>query len=392
MFYDRLFGPSKPPPFPDYAAMPKLKTFEEVKAYYDANWARIIFEKVRSKYGHYSPTYDEFVARLEYEPARNYVSPTKALEARAFEEWTQKSSISRGDYLDAVINRRHDVERIYKAFWDNPEGMEIARRITPRLPVKGTPLAQKHEQIVAILQQYLQPCVPPIKAWDVPQATVPQAECTFDETKWYTANLTGVRFMERWYLGSVILQFQNWWYGLKIRRFDIVDWETIDKIGDMYLVEGQRAETLPLAPKGRVLVTSPNDFNLAHEPVHAVQFSFVNFWEIPREHVEIPAMFVEKMVREDKLIPIDGKHLARQAALAIADLTTESPDDFNAEYEKLMGVTEAGHIRSRMPQLANCPQAYYGYVLGLTCDRKKQDKIAEAVRDPSKIMDLVGML
>lgn len=391
MLYNRLFGPNPLPSIPDYSTYPKLKTYKEVKTYYDDHWDKIIYEKARSHYGSYSPTYDEFVARLEYEPARSYVSPTRSPEASEFENLTQVASVTRSLYLDAVVNRRPDTKKIYDQYWDHPEGMEIARRITPKLPAKGSPLALKHEQIVVLMRKYLQPYTPAVAAWALAQASVPQLPMTVDDMKYYS-DLMRVRFMERWYLGSIVLQLQNWWYGLKIRRFDIVDWETVDKVGDMYLIKGARAETLPLAPKGRVLVTSPDDFNLIHESVHAAQFSFVDYWEIPREHVEIPAMFVEKIARENKLCPIDGKHMARQAALAIADLTTESPDDFNKVYEELMGVTGVGHLRARMPQLANCPQAYYGYVLGLTCERVNQSKIQAAVRDPTKILELVSLL
>lgn len=396
MFYDRLFGPNLPPPFPDYSTYPKLKTYKEVKTYYDEHWDKIIYEKARSHYGSYSLTYDEFVARLEYEPARSYVSPSalardKSPEAAKFESLTRVEDVSTRTHLGSGLYKLITEKERYEIYWDHPEGMEIARRITPKLPAKGSSLALKHEQIVAQLRKYLQPYTPAVAAWTLAQASVPQMPMSVDDMKYYS-DLMRVRFMERWYLGSIVLQLQNWWYGLKIRRFEIMDWETIDKVGDMYLVKGARAETLPLAPKGRVLVTSPDDFNLIHESVHAAQFSFVYFWEIPREHVEIPAMFVEKIAREDKRCSIDGKHMARQAALAIADLTTESPDDFNKVYEELMGVTGVGHLRARMPQLANCPQAYYGYVLGLTCERSNASKIHVAVRDPSKILELVSLL
>lgn len=364
-----------------------MSTYEEVRDYYDANWAKIVFEKARSPHGG-SVTYDKFVTDLTYEPARKYVLPTKSPEAVEFERLAQITAVPRSTYLEAAANGRAEAKDLYQRYWNNPEGMAIGRRITPKLPDKDSELGLRHAKIVGALYKYLQPYNPVIEAWMLPQVSVPQIPISIDDMHKY-ASLMNVSFRERWYLGSVILHLQNWWYGLKIRRFEIFNQS---KIGDMYLIVGNRPETLPLAPKGRVLVTTPMDFNLIHESVHAVQFSFVNFWEIPREWVEIPAMFVEKIAREDKACPIEGKQLARQAALAIADLTTESPDDFNAEYEKLMGISNVGHLRSRMPQLANYPQAYYGYVLGLVTDRRNAKHIPEAVRDPSKIMEMVGMV
>lgn len=318
-------------------------------------------------------------------PINKYLGAARSADASEFERALSHASVDRSVYIDALVNQRDNVEEIYKAYWHHPENMERARRITPRLDGGA---AAAREKIVNMLKPYLRTYSPAVKAWTVPQQAIPQLPCDLSDVEHY-AKLMRVRFVQRWYLGSTWLQFMNWWYGLGIRRFSIIDGDTQNAVGDMYLVEGKIAQTLPLASKGCVLVTTPNDFNLIHESVHAVQFSFEDFWNIPRTDVEIPAMFLENVARRDKQASLSEKHIARQAALAIADLTTESPDDFNAVYEELMGITEAGHIRARMPQLVNCPHQYYGYVLGLTCPFLNIPKLGDAVRDSAKIMDRV---
>lgn len=138
---------------------------------------------------------------------------------------------------------------------------------------------------------------------------------------------------------------------------------------------GDHPRTIPLIPAGGdksslSLVVANEDFNLPHEITHAVQYCFIPFWEVPKEEVEIPAMMVETMVRRKKGVPFPPLFLRKQAALALADLLSSDPEEFNRNFETWGKFKDAGHIASRFWHYSNYDKKYYSYVLGLLSERE----------------------
>jgi len=335
---------------------------EEVEQFYLSNWAKIIYGYVR--YGE-SEIYNRFVSTVTYEPVRKLVRPSDSQYSLEFLNHLMDGEITPLDYRTAIVNQV-DVENIHKKFWYHPKNMELAAKMTLPLPKPYSELGKKHARIIKHLTSIAYPGNMFRPAWSIQSEGVPQTSMPMSSINTYGQHM-GVTFANRWYLGSLMLQIRNWWFNLNIQRFSITDNFTNTKLGDMYLVitDKMHSHTLPLG-KGVSLVITEKNFNMVHECVHAVQYAYENFWDIPRDLVEIPAMALENKARNDYNCLFPKEQMYKQVALALADLTTDNPEAFNTAYEKYYKVTDAGHIRARMPHVVTNPQTYYGYILGLS--------------------------
>lgn len=359
-----------------------MATEKEVVDFYNKNWVRIIYEFVTNN--GQSKTFNDFRNVVTYEPVRLLVNPAKTSLTQEFEAHLMDGTITPESYRFAIENQV-DAERIYKEFWYNPDNMKRAKELTLKLPDPNSELGKRHAKVVAVLKTMINPFMPIRPAYTIQSHVIPQTDMNISDMQHYSSYLK-VEFVRKWFLGSIPLQILNWWFQLNIQRFTIYD--NKKPVGDMYLIlkHGVNPFTLPLMKGTSIVVTAPN-FNLIHESVHSVQYAFQSYWNIPRELVEIPAMCLENIARKDHNCELSKEQINRQAALALADLTTETPEDFNQAYEKFLRITNAGHIRAKMPHVVTNPQTYYGYVLGWA--RVDKSMLSQAVRDPKYIESMV---
>jgi hypothetical protein len=121
------------------------------------------------------------------------------------------------------------------------------------------------------------------------------------------------------------------------------------------------------------------DFSFAHEVAHVVLHAMKPFYELtPGDH-ETFAMMIERLCRHD-LCCLDKKTYddlqlcrpspvfeKRQLAIALADLNSETPAEFNANYAKYLDLdlTKSGNVVAMFPQWARTPYEYYKYVIGM---------------------------
>ena len=197
--------------------------------------------------------------------------------------------------------------------------------------------------------------------------------------------------LDRRNLGSLRLQFLNWYNQWGLQRFDVIDGVTHKHVGSIIV---HQSKTLP--PTTTPLLTEPplqivnttGGYNLVHALTHAVNFSFVPSYKIPRDLIEIAPMCMENSARwcnDDSLSPND---LTRQAALAIADLTANTPDEFNEIFAKHSNTHPVGHVRARMWHFTNMPFKYYSYAVGMGA--KNYRALPNAVRS-SKREDILAL-
>ncbi len=185
--------------------------------------------------------------------------------------------------------------------------------------------------------------------------------------------------------------FKSWRQFMYMDKYYIYENERF--LSELYLKIGDGFnKTIPIRPKqdnkhAINYIESPSDARLAHELVHAVHYSFVPFYDVHKSIVEIPSMFVERLFRNYYDCQFSSNFIRKQVGLALADLISNNPDDFNKNYEAYAKVKNAGHIAARFWHYSNYVGVYYSYVIGLVIPKLSP---YEAVRSTSYLENIVN--
>jgi hypothetical protein len=190
-------------------------------------------------------------------------------------------------------------------------------------------------------------------------------DISFADAISHVEKLLDVKIVNARYLGSLRLHFYNYWYRLNLHRVYIYDHS--DYVGSIIIkyTDANAATTPLLTTTPMQFISTTNNINLVHELTHGVHFTFVPFYKIPKDLVEVPSMCIENSIREIHAMQFTQRDISRQVALSIADLVANSPDEFNELYEKYACITNAGDVRARMWHFTNAPFKYYAYALGM---------------------------
>lgn len=274
------------------------------------------------------------------------------------------NEISLSTYL-AVMNGsdKEKQRKIYEVFWNNPEGMKRAEK------VKRSPPVGRDHKILNMLREKA-------SEWSEDETihaaelfvTPPQREMLVGEALAHVQRELNVVIRRSWYN---LFEWRNRWNNFI--SYVVYD-ENGTKKGYFYLKvikHGERhPQTVPLIPRGLgvqplSLVVTPNNYNMPHEIVHAVHYCFQAFYDVPKQAVEIPAMIVERHIRDEYWDEFPASFIRKQVAVAIADLSSDDPHQFNEIFAKTANVTNAGDIASRFWHYGKYDKKYYTYVLGL---------------------------
>lgn len=343
--------------------------------YFNSNWTKIVIELAQTGT---SSIYDKFIPNnkeiKQYHDA-NLIQKTPLIEE--FEANLNEPIALRNAYIASKTNPNID-DRIkaYDEFWSHPKNMERAREIQNRykrpndeqyLPI----LLRLRNMIFKINKQIMfdpdQPKIHPASILDTSNSDI---LITDDEIFEAVEHHLGVKFKQTSYLGSIILQFNNWRYGLGLQRYHLYDNSFPNRPLSSIIIHHVQSNptcTPLLTDIPTQVINTTGGYNLAHELTHAVNFSFVPYYKIPRDMVEIAPMCAENAIREINDDPIEPNIIKRQLALSIADLSTNTPDNFNECYANLMNYRNVGDIRARMWHFTNLPYKYYQYALGMNC-------------------------
>ncbi len=149
------------------------------------------------------------------------------------------------------------------------------------------------------------------------------------------------------------------------------------------------AETIPLE-QGISVVKATTNPQLVHELTHSVQHCFNSLQEFPKELAEIPAMMVENL-----FYPVDQKYKDKHISLAIADLLSDNPDDFDKIFNETSNSTPHARVSNRFYPYITYPKQYYGYVLGLLMKSKDNKDLVDMICSKgtlvNRIKETIGM-
>lgn len=377
------------------------------KKFFDSNWVKIICEFASTGA---SPTYTDY--KWHDPEIKQYIDDNIPLKTELIKKFEANLSIGMERYIASkqLQGTNHHEEKItaYDKFFNHPENMQLARDIQ-----KTYPQPIQDPTIINTLNSLLLPKTVPVHPVDYesikPQPCVIESSVlvpqTLDGAISHVEDQLKVQFIRKRFLGSIYLNVLNWWYGWGLRRYHIADNLSpycekcndpntlkFKTIGEVIIHESLKlpATTTPLLTTGlpTVFINTTGDYNYVHELAHAVHFSFVPFYKIPRDMIEIAPMCMENSVRRDRWQPISAQDLQRQAALAIADLTATTPDEFNEIFAENAGLKDVGHVRARMWHLTNMYGKYYSYVLGMGANNYEQLKFAVRSGDKKEQMKL----
>jgi len=343
--------------------------------FFRSNTTRIVTELITTGT---STTYDSYThtdpAIIKYH-ADNIPEKTPLIK-----EFEADLMTGAAEYVQSKSSPDSYVRRVgYDKFFNHPENMRRAREIqkTYSRPVPDPVVLGK---LFKMLTNVPHATVHPIYWASTDRGD--QNTTTMEEAIMQAETKLFVTLKPKRYLGSIGLQLKNWYHQWGLSRFDIIDDITDRHVGSVII---HQSTTLP--PTTTPLLTNPplqiinttGGYNIVHELTHAVNFSFVPYYKIPRDLVEIAPMCMENAVRSQ---PISNKDLSRQAALAIADLTADTPDEFNVIYSKYTNTRPVGHVRARMWHFTNMPFKYYSYALGMNA--KNYSALKNAVRSENR--------
>jgi hypothetical protein len=324
---------------------PECQT-SRVYRFYQENWQTLLATEGNT------PIYDQFKKACTLDSLCDYFgSGFTGVEEKEFDDHLNDVSEPglRQKYIDAMRSGT-DAERkvYYEKFWYHPENMHRARKIKklPKDPL--TPEAAKVRETLlleATNRNWIQR-----PSWEI-FAIPKQATFTPDQFPMVVrevSNLLNVSLIPNWYLYG---------YWTNTYKFSIYNspLEGNKKIGEVYLrikESGTQAKTIPLTPASdssiaRCLVITPPDFNLPHELTHAIHYAFVPFWKVSKTVVEIPAMIVENHFRQAADCEYSDHFLRKQIGVALADLHSETPEEFNEAFARFANLTDVGHIAAR---------------------------------------------
>lgn len=382
-------------------------TKDKVINFYNNNWHLILREQLQD-YFNFGKTniYDKFQNKVSYTPLRKYLGSRHGEGIyKEFEDNLMTTYLgSLENYGKAMGSQYPDVKKkAYALFWEHPENMTRAKKISKMQNRKETisNMIIPYDKVKNILKIYFDENSP---NWQtLPGYMIPNAGSGLQKTATpkemndvilpELEKLLNVMFIEeslslydRWNLGIVKTPSNS---KMTLKKYSIYEKTEKKFIGTVYVCYDsniQQSKTVPLRPKSEnnhainLLITRP-DFNLPHEMTHAIQYSFNTFWECPKETVEIPAMLVERHFRKKYKCSFDSSFLRKQVAIALADLDSTSPKEFNKLYEKYGKIKNAGHICARLWHFVNCRFKYFSYVLGLIMLEKNKKDLSDMVKN-----------
>lgn len=215
-------------------------------------------------------------------------------------------------------------------------------------------------------------------------STTEYAPISIDDAIIQCEAATETRLKARWSLFNL--------FGYKC--YSVVDERMRQTIGTVYVKIGPgNPQTIPLG-KGMSLIKSPKHtepnrvtHQLTHELVHGVQYCFNNFYDIPKEIVELPAMALE-----NTLAPASSAVIQKTVALSIADILADDVETFDTIFKEQAISTPPLNVANRFAwHYINYPRQYYSYALGLLVKPQRGD-IATWVRSPLSCIEAVQKL
>ena len=309
-------------------------TIDYVDNFYINNWKHILWN------GTDTPLFKIFSLSAKHPKITSYLGIGKSNDVIEFERHV----------ADNVISWDTKTSDEYDALWNFPENMERARKIDRN--VEG------NNKIFKRLRRFSND----FKETESYRLFTPRKNVTdihVDEVTTTVGKMLGVKFTKVFYIWE-------WMYG--VSKYHIYDGETFQSTLYLKLDDTIAPRTIPLIPlcdrsQAVNYVESPNGILLSHELTHAVQYSFIPFYNVPKSVVEISSMFVENLFRKWYNCAYSDKFIRKQIGLAMADLKSNTPDEFNSNFEKYARVKNAGHIASRFWHYSNYPGVYYSYLL-----------------------------
>jgi hypothetical protein len=300
--------------------------------FYENNWNKLLYDPE-------SKEYEEFCKTVTYDKAKHYYKD-EACGPDSFESHCYDGMEHRGNF---------------KLFWTmNSSNLDRLKDYKRKPSMVDTDLFRFLQQKISNFN------INPIEASDIkikPQNTLLNQHETIQKV---SKLLKVTTYRDYLYL---------WGYFYNIQKYDIYDNEFI---GSVYVKirPSEKARTIPLAPKeskvkSKSLVICLNDFSLPHEFTHGVQFCLHNFYDIEQEYVETPAIIVEQIFRSDHNTIYSDEFMRKQLAVAMADLASETPEEFNTKYEEYGNIKNAYNVASRFWHYRLYDKKYYSYIYGL---------------------------
>ncbi len=357
-----------------------MSTLDQIHSFFNKNWVNIVYEFTQTDK---SKTYDTF--KPEYKLIKDYHAdnfPEKTAIINDFEANILTPLDLRSEYIKNIeTDNRHE---IYSKYWNHPENMERAREIQKKyIAPDPDPIILSNLQRKLSLLSTSMDIIP---AADAPSNKLKTANITFAQAIEHVEEYLDVKIKQTRYLGSLTLQFYNWWYKLDLKRvyiYDLLNNKEIYKgSAIIYYTNGTPFTTPFLTTSPIQYIAASNNINLVHELTHAVHFTLVPYYKIPRDLVEVTSLCAENSIREKHNISYTQRDIVRQLALSIADLTAKDPDEFNTLFEKYAKFSNAGHVRARMWHFTNMPYKYYSYALGMSSNNYAA--LSKAVRSDDR--------
>jgi hypothetical protein len=310
---------------------------EDYLSYYEKNWHKLLYEPESKDYG-------EFCKTVTYERAKHYYEGD-ACENDSFEAHCYDGMENRADF---------------KLFWTaNASNLDRLKDYKRKPSMVDTDIFRFLQGHISKYNQYT------IEACDL-KSVIPSIYLNQHDTIQKVSTLLNVKtYRDYFYL---------WGYFYNIQKYDIYQDEFL---GSVYVKirSNEKARTIPIAPKeskvkAKSLVISDGSFNLPHEFTHGIQFCLNNFYDIETDYVETPAIIVERIFRRENNASYDDNFMRRQLAVAMADLSSETPEEFNANYEKIGNIKNAFNVASRFWHYRLYDKKYYSYIYGLLSDEE----------------------
>jgi hypothetical protein len=376
-----------------YSLPEKICSTKQVYEFYNNNWKTILYSNGDCE------IYNKFKTLVsdEQESLREYLGAaiynTKDVENFTKHLLTTKEGTTFSDYIGAMTNVNIDMtqkENPYEEFWNNPEGMERAAKIIRKPSQRDT------SNIIEILQN-----ISGEKSQKVHNVNIFAPTCgAQNQNKLDPCIIIGevAKMLDVQISRSTLNLLNLWEYWNGLQKYNVYDNGVF--MGYFYLKErtdsGQSC-TIPLIPAGEAsiptsLVYTKYDYNLPHEITHAVHYCFVPFWDVSKEIVEIPAMMVERYFRIRDNNDFSPEFRRKQIGIALADLLSNDPDEFNTNYEKYANVFAAGHIASRFWHYAHYDKKYYSYVLGICMPENQLYQVKNLVRQSEYLNEVLSYI
>lgn len=263
----------------------------------------------------------------------------------------------------------------YKRFYINPNGMYLAADIERRIsyepeildilirevkkynefPIDGYKLAMPNTQKTFRVEYIFEQFSKILHDYD-PNFNV-VIEKVFNPTEWYNSfwNLFGYQLpVEQLYV---------------MTEYKIVEGIKYEKCYGQFYLELTEAvhPCIDKLQDGTCKISSLANFNLFHELVHVLQYSYGH---IDKAKAEILAIRLESEFRKQEGHPFTDNYKRKTFALAIADLISVTPMEFNSNYEKYGNIKNAYDVCSRMWHYSHYIGKYYGYALGLLSNNR----------------------